>query len=164
VRQSGFVNPSLKVGRKMFWFFKGWRLERLRAGKPLFQSRFKQFLNHWNHYIKEHNTYCVGLVAVFQSTHASERNWVRFVVRAWRSSTCRRGCFAVLLWSSEQSRSGGRIASEREGLSFCCLAQVSIADLTASGSRTVRTGSRPVAGRPGLFGVTFSFDVFAMFW
>src|SRR5262249_46839829 len=36
-----------------------------------------------------------------------------------------------------------RIASDREGLSFCCLAQFSIADLTVSGRRTVRTGSRP---------------------
>jgi hypothetical protein len=33
-----------------------------------------------------------------------------------------------------------RIASEREGLSFCCLAQFSIADLMAGGSRTVSTG------------------------
>ena len=57
-----------------------------------------------------------------------------------------------------------RMASEREGLSSCCLAQVSMADLTAGGSRTVRTGSRPVAGRPGLFGVTFSVDDFATFW
>ena len=57
-----------------------------------------------------------------------------------------------------------RIASDREGLSFCCLAQLSIANLSAIGSRKVRTGSRPVAGRPGLFGVTFSLDAFAMFW
>jgi hypothetical protein len=57
-----------------------------------------------------------------------------------------------------------RIASDRDGLSFCCLAQLSIADLSVTGRRTVRTGSRPVAGRPGLFGVTFSVDVFAMFW
>jgi hypothetical protein len=41
-----------------------------------------------------------------------------------------------------------RMASEREGLSFCCLAQVSIADLRSIGSRTVRVGSCPVAGRP----------------
>ena len=34
-----------------------------------------------------------------------------------------------------------RIASDREGLSFCCLAQVSIADRVLGGSRTVRTGS-----------------------
>jgi hypothetical protein len=29
-----------------------------------------------------------------------------------------------------------RIASEREGLSFCCLAQLSISDLSAGGSRS----------------------------
>jgi hypothetical protein len=57
-----------------------------------------------------------------------------------------------------------RIASEREGLSFSCSAQVSMADLSARGSRTVRTGSRPVAGLPGFFGVTFSLDDLAMFW
>jgi hypothetical protein len=58
-----------------------------------------------------------------------------------------------------------RIASEREGRSFCSLAHVSIMDLSPNGSRIVRTGSRPVAGRPGrLFGVTFSLDDLAMFW
>jgi hypothetical protein len=57
-----------------------------------------------------------------------------------------------------------RIASEREGLSFSCSAQVSMADLSAHGSRTVRTGSRPVAGLPGFFGDTFSLDDLAMFW
>jgi hypothetical protein len=41
-----------------------------------------------------------------------------------------------------------RIASDRVGLSFWCLAQVSIADLRSIGSRTVRVGSCPVAGRP----------------
>ncbi len=57
-----------------------------------------------------------------------------------------------------------RIASEREGLSFCCLAQFSTANLRTGASRKVMTGSRPVAGRPGLFGVTFSVDDLAMFW
>ena len=38
---------------------------------------------------------------------SSHVNWVRFVIRAWRSSTYRRGCFAVLIWLLEQSRSGG---------------------------------------------------------
>ena len=47
-----------------------------------------------------------------------------------------------------------RIASEREGLSSCCLAQLSIADVIAGGSRTVKTGSCPVAGRPRFFCVT----------
>jgi hypothetical protein len=58
-----------------------------------------------------------------------------------------------------------RIASDREGLSFCCLAQLSMASRVLGGRRTVSTGSRPVGGRPGgLFGVTFSVDSFAMFW
>ena len=56
------------------------------------------------------------------------------------------------------------MASERDGLSFCCVAQLSMADLSAGGSRSVSTGSRPVAGRPGRFGITFSVDRFAMFW
>src|SRR5215471_6099408 len=47
-----------------------------------------------------------------------------------------------------------RIASERDGLSFCCLAQFSMANRVLGGSRTVRTGSWPVAGRPRFFGVT----------
>ena len=41
-----------------------------------------------------------------------------------------------------------RIASDRVGLSLWCLAQVSIADLRSIGSRMVRVGSCPVAGRP----------------
>jgi hypothetical protein len=57
-----------------------------------------------------------------------------------------------------------RIASERVGLSFWCLAQFSIANLVFGGSRTVRTGSRPVAGRPGFFAGDFSVDPRAMFW
>jgi hypothetical protein len=40
------------------------------------------------------------------------------------------------------------MASEQDGLSFCSLAQVSIADLRSIDSRTVRVGSCPVAGRP----------------
>jgi len=57
-----------------------------------------------------------------------------------------------------------RIASERDGLSFCCLAQLSIADLSAGGSRSASMGSRPVAGRPGFFGITFSVDRLAILW
>ena len=57
-----------------------------------------------------------------------------------------------------------RMASEREGFSFCCLAQFSMANRVLGGSRTVRTGSRPVAGRPGLLGMAFSVDRGAMFW
>ncbi len=57
-----------------------------------------------------------------------------------------------------------RIASDREGLPFCRLAQFSMASRVLGGRRTVRTGSRPVAGRPGLFGVTFWVDCLDMFW
>ena len=72
--------------------------------------------------------------------------------------------FRFVALAANPSSSSRRIASDREGLSCCCLAQFSIADLIAHGSRTVRTGSRPVAGRPGFFGVTFSIDDLAMFW
>jgi hypothetical protein len=61
-------------------------------------------------------------------------------------------CLFVLLANAISIRR--RIASEREGLSFCCLAQFSIANRVPDGSRTVRTGSWPVAGRPRFFGVT----------
>ena len=47
-----------------------------------------------------------------------------------------------------------RIASEREGLSGCCFAQVSIADRSAGESRIADTGSCPVAGRPRFFRTT----------
>jgi hypothetical protein len=47
-----------------------------------------------------------------------------------------------------------RIASEREGLSGCCFAQVSIADLSAGERRIADTGSCPVAGRPRFFRTT----------
>jgi hypothetical protein len=57
-----------------------------------------------------------------------------------------------------------RIASDREGLSFCCLDQLSISALNPGGSRIDSTGSRPVAGRPGFFGITFSLDSLRMFW
>jgi len=71
-------------------------------------------------------------------------------------------CLLALQASANSIRR--RIASEREGLSFCCLAQASILDVRLGGRRTARTGSRPVAGRPGFFGITFSLDRFAMFW
>jgi hypothetical protein len=47
-----------------------------------------------------------------------------------------------------------RIASEREGLSGCCFAQFSIADLSGNESRIADTGSCPVAGRPRFFRTT----------
>jgi hypothetical protein len=47
-----------------------------------------------------------------------------------------------------------RIASEREGLSFCCLAQLSISDLSAAESRSAETGVSPVRGRPRFFRTT----------
>jgi hypothetical protein len=57
-----------------------------------------------------------------------------------------------------------RMASERDGLSFCRLAQFSIANLVVGESLTVSTGSRPVAGRPGLLGIPFLVDEPGMFW
>ena len=47
-----------------------------------------------------------------------------------------------------------RIASEREGWSGCCFAQLSISDLSAGESRIADTGSCPVAGRPRFFRTT----------
>jgi hypothetical protein len=44
-----------------------------------------------------------------------------------------------------------RIASDRDGLSFCCLAQRSMSDLNAGGSRSASTGLSPVRGRPRFF-------------
>jgi hypothetical protein len=44
-----------------------------------------------------------------------------------------------------------RIASDREGLSFCCLAQLSISALNPGGSRSASTGLSPVGGRPRFF-------------
>ena len=51
-------------------------------------------------------------------------------------------CLFVLLANAISIRR--RIASEREGLSFCCLAQFSIANLVLGANRTVRTGSGQV--------------------
>jgi hypothetical protein len=48
--------------------------------------------------------------------------------------------FLLVLIASANSRRR-RIASEREGLSLCRLAQLSIADLSAGGSRTAETVS-----------------------
>src|SRR5262249_2026307 len=75
-------------------------------------------------------------------------NWVRFcnpcqaVIYLSPWLLCR---FDLVASAISISR---RIASERDGLSLCCLAQVSIADLRSIGRRTVRVGSCPVAGRP----------------
>jgi hypothetical protein len=71
-------------------------------------------------------------------------------------------CFFALTASANSIRR--RIASERVGLSFCRLAQLSMCDFSEGGSRTAITGSRPVAGRPTFFGITFLVDRLAMFW
>lgn len=62
--------------------------------------------------------------------------------------------FCLLALAASAYSISRRIASEREGLSFCCLAQLSILDLSADGSRTVRIGSCPVGGRPRFLCVT----------
>jgi hypothetical protein len=55
------------------------------------------------------------------------------------------------------------MASDRDGLSSCCLAQLSIFDFSVGDSRIAETGSRPVAGRPRLLGTTFFLDVLRIF-
>jgi hypothetical protein len=59
--------------------------------------------------------------------------------------------FALAASASSTRR---RMASDREGLSGCRLAQSSIRDLSAGDSRIAVTGSWPVAGRPRFFGST----------
>src|SRR5262249_27665436 len=68
--------------------------------------------------------------------------YVRGGRHCWPRLLCR---FDLTLSANSTS---WRIASEREGLSGCCFAQVSIADLNAGERRIADTGSLPVAGRP----------------
>jgi hypothetical protein len=56
-----------------------------------------------------------------------------------------------------------RSASEREGLSGCCAAQVSAAAIISTGRRKEICGSCPVAGRPRLFCGTFFLDTAILF-
>ena len=44
------------------------------------------------------------------------------------------------------------------------LRQVEVLSVSAGDNRIVTTGSRPVAGRPGRLGITFSVDRFVIFW
>jgi hypothetical protein len=60
--------------------------------------------------------------------------------------------FLVLVANAISTRR--RIATEREGLSGCCFAQLSIADFKGNESRIADTGSCPVAGRPRFFRTT----------
>ena len=67
----------------------------------------------------------INVSFTFESGRRSA-NWVRSVNMCVAVvSTSRRGCFAVLIWRSEQSRSGGELPLDRDDLSFCCLAQPS---------------------------------------
>lgn len=59
--------------------------------------------------------------------------------------TSRRGCFAVFGLVARAISIRRRIASEREGLCFCCLAQFSMESRVLGGRRMLRTGSQPVA-------------------
>ena len=71
-----------------------------------------------------------------------------------------RRCFLLASSADFTSR---RIASDREGLSGCRLAQSSICDLSADDSRTAVTGSWPVGGRPRFFritGIDFGINVY----
>ena len=58
------------------------------------------------------------------------------------------------VFAARASSTRRRIAAEREGLSSCCLAQLSICDLRTGDNRTAVTGSWPVAGRPRFFRIT----------
>jgi hypothetical protein len=49
-----------------------------------------------------------------------------FLIRVWRSSTSLRGCFDVFDLVARAISIRRRIASEWDGLSFCCLARLSI--------------------------------------
>jgi hypothetical protein len=83
-------------------------------------------------------------------------------VRGGRYCSPRMLCRFDLVLSANST--SWRIASEREGLSGCCFAQVSIADLNAGERRIADTGSLPVAGRPRfLFGSTFFVDTDCIF-
>ena len=103
----------------------------------------------------------------------AEGNWLPFAktrsnstgaIDELSSKTTTTYLFRLLALAANAYSISRRIASERDGLSFCRLAHLSMASRVLGGRRTVRTGSRPVAGRPGLFGVTFSVDRSAMFW
>jgi hypothetical protein len=56
------------------------------------------------------------------------------------------------------------MASERGGLSSCFAAHLSTAARNSSDSLMAVTGSRPVAGRPPLFGFGSTVLDFDMFW
>jgi hypothetical protein len=92
-----------------------------------------------------------------------DENWVRFVISGGRYFSLRVLCRCDLALSANST--SWRIASEREGLSGCCFAQVSIADLSSGESRIADTGSLPVAGRPRfLFGSTLFVDMLSVYW
>jgi hypothetical protein len=80
----------------------------------------------------------------------------------WRSPAADQGRRCRLLAASACSTKR-RIASEREGLSGCCLAQSAIFDLSAAERRTAVTGSWPVGGRPLFFrntGIDFGINLY----
>ena len=54
--------------------------------------------------------------------------------------------FCILALTARAITIRRRIASEREGLSFCRLAQLSMSDLSAGGSRNCQHGILPRAG------------------
>jgi hypothetical protein len=93
-----------------------------------------------------------------QHSMAPAREWLLRIVA---------GRLARLFHSDFVARASStrrRIASERDGLSGCSLAQASIFALRGEERRIADTGSRPVAGRPRFFGTTFFLDGCRIFW
>ena len=72
------------------------------------------------------------------------------------------GFASVLTFSPSSTRR--RMASERGGLSSCFAAHLSTASRNSSDSLMAVTGSRPVAGRPPLFGFGSTVLDLGMFW
>jgi hypothetical protein len=110
---------------------------------------------------------CLGRMNTPRSS--ASKKWASLLVRAERLRRIEfaerpdnqgRRCFLLASSADFTSR---RIASDREGLSGCRLAQSSICDLSADDSRTAVTGSWPVGGRPRFFritGIDFGINVY----
>ena len=89
------------------------RHQNLRSAHGSLYRRFSSCA--WRHYVETlvlcKTPYPLGARSpLYEGGSAfADENWVRFVIRASRSTTSRRGCFAVLILCSVQSRSGGEL-------------------------------------------------------